>query len=223
MTLSFKDALILETSTERGLVAVGGRVQELPYGLLNSQNLLPELQSLLHKSALPLEQIKLIVVGAGPGSYTGIRVAATVAKTLSFAKRIPLVAVNTLKAFIPDFDTEFATIIDAKIAGVYLIKGKRHKEVITYSEARVLPLQEAAPLIAEVPVLVTPNKNQLEQKFENVKGKWIESAPSAEQLFNLGLADYHLGLFSLDGSCQLNYMRKTQAEIERDEILKNGA
>ena len=55
-----------------------------------------------------------VVVGAptltavGPGSYTGIRIAATIGKMLSYALSIPLIGVSTLETFIPqnigDFD-----------------------------------------------------------------------------------------------------------------------
>ena len=54
------------------------------------------IDQLLKKNDVTLEDIQAIVVGEGPGSYTGIRIAVTVGKTLSYAKNIPLYAVSSL-------------------------------------------------------------------------------------------------------------------------------
>ena len=62
----------------------------------HAKYLVDRIDQLLKKNGVTLEDIHEIVVGEGPGSYTGIRIAVTVGKTLSYAKNIPLYAVSSL-------------------------------------------------------------------------------------------------------------------------------
>src|SRR5262245_51524685 len=99
--------LILDTATERGVAAFieNGKERfsiELPFGLQNSHHLLPELERAMNENAITWEQIELIGVGIGPGSYTGIRIGTMVAKTLAYSFKIPLVGICTLDGFLPD-------------------------------------------------------------------------------------------------------------------------
>ena len=95
--------LIIETSTEQGVVAILKdetvlEVSYLPFGYNQSNYLLPHLQSLFQTSGLTPQQIDAIGVGIGPGSYTGIRIGAAAAKTLAYACRKPLIGISSLEA-----------------------------------------------------------------------------------------------------------------------------
>src|SRR5690554_581498 len=48
--------------------------------------------------ALPI-YIKRIVVASGPGSFTGVRIAVTIAKVWAYAKEVPLYAVSSLSVY----------------------------------------------------------------------------------------------------------------------------
>lgn len=217
--------LVIETSTERGIVAcVNGDHQlfsiELPFGLLNSQFLLPELDRGLKSSGIVLTDLTHVVVGIGPGSYTGIRVGVIVAKTLAFSLKIPLIGICSLDSFLPDCEGEFATVIDAKIGGVYLQKGcLKNGQVFPLLERQVVSLAEAAILLnLETELIVTPNATSLALKLAThapeSHWRWLECYPSAIRMAALGLEKYHFGDYSITGHLDLLYMRKTQAEIE---------
>jgi tRNA threonylcarbamoyladenosine biosynthesis protein TsaB len=62
-----------------------------------SEMLIPEIVQLLNKWKFTLHDVSSIVVGKGPGSYTGIRLSLTIAKILAFINRIPLFAVSSLE------------------------------------------------------------------------------------------------------------------------------
>ena len=62
----------------------------------HAKYLVDRIDQLLKKNDVTLEDVQAIVVGEGPGSYTGIRIAVTVGKTLSYAKNILLYAVSSL-------------------------------------------------------------------------------------------------------------------------------
>ncbi|WP_125770369.1 tRNA (adenosine(37)-N6)-threonylcarbamoyltransferase complex dimerization subunit type 1 TsaB [Companilactobacillus furfuricola] len=63
----------------------------------HSVSLLPDIQESLEKSGLNVSDIDRIAVAAGPGSYTGVRIAVTVAKTLAFTLAKPLVGISSLR------------------------------------------------------------------------------------------------------------------------------
>lgn len=163
--------LIIDTSTERGIVALGtldGKIvaeKKLPSGYQNSDHIFPALRDL----GVVVEQLKGIICATGPGSYTGIRVGAVVAKTLSFAQGIPLVGVCTLEGF-PE-----PALIDAKTGGAYVLKEKKWVRT---------PLDEALNIVGEGKVY-TPSATQL--KVKAPANEWVECYPSSEVLLALGL------------------------------------
>ncbi len=77
----------IETSTTQASVAVSvaGHVtaRGLAAGPGSSSQVLPELMALLRETGLSIEQIDLIAFGAGPGAFTGVRVACGVAQGLA--------------------------------------------------------------------------------------------------------------------------------------------
>lgn len=65
----------------------------------HSKFMLPQIDRLLTKHNLKPAQLDGIIVGQGPGSYTGVRVAVTIAKSFAKQARIPLFAVDSLSLF----------------------------------------------------------------------------------------------------------------------------
>ena len=95
--------LALDTSTSVGsvCVAVGSRVVagKLIRGQSShSSDLIPTIGGVLEAAGTELSELAGLVVGAGPGSFTGVRVAAATAKGLAHALEIPLWAVSSLAA-----------------------------------------------------------------------------------------------------------------------------
>jgi tRNA threonylcarbamoyladenosine biosynthesis protein TsaB len=62
----------------------------------HSVELMANLERLLQLASLTVEDISAVIVGRGPGSYSGLRVGIASAKGLAFALKIPLVGVSTL-------------------------------------------------------------------------------------------------------------------------------
>ena len=78
-----------------------------------SEHMIPELNALLDKHEIKREQIDSIIVSIGPGSYTGIRIALTIAKTMSLALNIPLYPVSSLRV-LKDDDKPSICLINAR-------------------------------------------------------------------------------------------------------------
>lgn len=69
------------------------------YGERNhSVHVITELERLLNEEGLTRDDVDGIAVGVGPGSYTGIRIAVTAAKTLAWAWGVPVTSISTLHA-----------------------------------------------------------------------------------------------------------------------------
>ena len=62
-----------------------------------SEYMVKELDGLLNKYEVKKEDIKDIMVAIGPGSYTGVRIAITIAKTLALALNIPIYPISSLQ------------------------------------------------------------------------------------------------------------------------------
>ena len=95
--------LAIETSTQTGSVAVGhGRavLAEVVLGLRvkQSETLLPAIDFALASAHVAKSDLSRIIVGGGPGSFTGLRVAGASAKALARALRVPMFAYSGLAA-----------------------------------------------------------------------------------------------------------------------------
>jgi tRNA threonylcarbamoyladenosine biosynthesis protein TsaB len=220
-------SLLIETSTERGMVAIYDAMgvlycTHLPFGYENSKHLIPALEKGLKILNFKLEDLQYIAVGIGPGSYTGIRIGVTIAKTLAFAARKPLMGLCSLQSFIPSEDGPFAVLIDAKIAGCYIITGNKEGYHITYDSAPdVCDLQALDKKLIGIKQIVTPNKVRLKTKVDSLyphaHWSWEERNPDPTHMGTLAEQKFEKKDFTLDGIVKILYMRKTQAEIEKEK------
>lgn len=95
--------LALETSAKSVSAAVvrNSMVLASSYcctGLTHSRTLMPMVESMLKNAGLSAEEMDLIAVAAGPGSFTGLRIGVSAAKGLAWALDKPCAAVSTLEA-----------------------------------------------------------------------------------------------------------------------------
>lgn len=128
--------LIIDTSTERGIVAITSDdqilfSQDLPFGALSSKHLLSSIQLAFKTLNISSKDLGRIGIGLGPGMFTGIRVGVATAKGLAFPRSLPLVGFSSLHGFISPKDGPFASVIDARVGGIYcLLQERRGDEII---------------------------------------------------------------------------------------------
>ena len=116
--------LAFETATRRLSVALSQdgewieRAAEVPNG--GSERLLPWVHDLLAEAGLALTQIDGIAFGAGPGSFTGLRLACGVAQGLAYGLDLPVVPVSSLEALaLASGECEVWVCLDARMNEVY--------------------------------------------------------------------------------------------------------
>lgn len=116
--------LAIETSTEFCSVALDldgiTTNNEVAAGQRHSELLLSMIQTLLADAELSLQQIDGIAFGAGPGSFTGLRIACGVAQGLAFAADLPVVAISTMEALAEKIgQPKVIVALDARMGEIY--------------------------------------------------------------------------------------------------------
>lgn len=118
--------LALETATDQGSAALwlDGKIlaRDCPPGPQSSATLLPLVRELLAENGLRVADLDGIAFGAGPGSFTGLRVACGVAQGLAVAADLLLVPVGSLEALAWAAGApgeQVAAYLDARMGEVY--------------------------------------------------------------------------------------------------------
>lgn len=116
--------LALETSTELGSCALwrDGVVLEryCPVGRSHSETLLPLVRELLAEAGIRVGDLDAIAFGAGPGAFTGLRVACGAAQGLAVAADLPLLPVTSLAAMAAQVDNDSVlALLDARMGEIY--------------------------------------------------------------------------------------------------------
>jgi tRNA threonylcarbamoyladenosine biosynthesis protein TsaB len=114
----------LETSTEHCSIALWQDGQVVSRTELadqrHSEILLPMIDALLKEQGCRLRDMDGLAFGAGPGSFTGVRIAASVAQGLSLGAGIPVMPVCTLEALAEASGLDrVAAALDARLDEVY--------------------------------------------------------------------------------------------------------
>lgn len=201
--------LAVETATEACSCALydEGRITER-YRLAPQEHsllILPMLKSLLDEAGIPLSKIDALAFGCGPGSFTGVRIAAGVAQGIALGADLPVVPVSTLAALAQDvfdeFPEEYAfSAIDARMGevywGVYRRSGSGFAEIVG-EEAVILAHDVPAPAGAGIGVGGgwRNYREALSQRLgERVARIEAQRYPRAAAVARLGAEGYRRGL-----------------------------
>jgi tRNA threonylcarbamoyladenosine biosynthesis protein TsaB len=121
--------LAFDTSTEIMFIAVTDDKQTWQHtaegGAKTSAALIPAIMALLKEAGLTLQQLDAIVFGRGPGSFTGLRTACSVAQGLAFgAGGVQVLPINTLLAVAEEArfssgSERIQAVLDARMGEVY--------------------------------------------------------------------------------------------------------
>ena len=161
-----------ETSTEWCGVALwrDGEIAALERraGNRHSELALPMLQGLLRKFSINVEELDAVAFGAGPGSFTGLRIACGLAQGLAFARELPVLGVSSLEALAQESGAErVIACIDARMREVYYASLERQAQ----GWREVVPARCVAPESVAVP-----------------DGNWVGAGNGFAIYGNMGLA-----------------------------------
>ena len=100
--------LAIDSATTRVVVALGTPDGALidaidwPAGYRHGETLLPAIDDLLRRAAIDRSSLAAVVVGTGPGAFTGLRVGLATAKGIAHGLGVPIVGVSTAEALLAD-------------------------------------------------------------------------------------------------------------------------
>jgi len=111
----------------------------------HSVRVMPAIHQLLEECEVKPSDLDKIVVAEGPGSYTGVRIGVTIAKTLAWTLKIPLVGVSSLEVIAANgryFNGEISPIFDARRGQVYTGLYSFTEELMCLEQDRILLLTD---------------------------------------------------------------------------------
>ena len=164
--------LALDASTYRGTVAVldDARVlvtQSAAMRGRDAEQLMPAVDSALREAGQSIATIGRVICGAGPGSFTSLRIAASIAKGIAVGRDVPLYAVSSLALIVagnvndgPRGARRYIAVLDA-LRGESYVAAFEHDAgaVRAVGEMRLVPNGEIASLASDGDRLVGPDQS----------------------------------------------------------------
>lgn len=201
----------------------------------HSVRLMPMVARLLEELRVAVADLDLIAVASGPGSYTGVRIGVTTAKTLSWSRNLPLVGISSLAVLAMNglrFRGKVAPLFDARRDRVYtgLFEGTGSGEVRAVKEERVIPLDAwLEELKDEGPILfLGDDVARFRQRIETALGDDAafgtppENIPRAACLGRLALARWRREGKGEGMAFTPNYLQLAEAEAKWLSGRRNG-
>lgn len=205
----------------------------------HSETLLPMLDEIVKMTGISLSELSYIAVSGGPGSFTGLRIGAASAKGLGLALDLPLIEVPTLDAMAMNIyasDALIVPIMDARRNQVYTGIYKNDTKLEVKAASMAVSIDELFEILKEtgakenveraiflgdgVPVFREYIDEKLTMKHDFVPLNL--NRQRASNIAMLGMEMMKAGKVISADDMKPNYLRKSQAERERD-VAKTDA
>lgn len=202
----------------------------------HSQVLMPMLEELLVQCTVEFDEVDALAVSAGPGSFTGLRIGVASVKGLAYAKNKPVYGVSTLEAMaykLPNCGDIVVPIMDARRGQVYCAayawEDGALKTVLSPDAMAIETLCEKLVAVGKTYAFIGDGVPVHCAYIAQAMGENARFAPvganlqSAAAVAACALAKAQSGEVPSDyASLQPIYLRKSQAEREYDEKMKQG-
>ena len=165
----------------------------------HAKYLVDRIDSLLKRNKLKIDQIDEIIVGYGPGSYTGIRIAVMVAKMLGYTKNIPVKTISSLYFMTSGYHQKIAAAIDARRGYVFCAVYENGQTILEEGYRKLTDFYEH-PAYQGANLIFIDDRN-----YEISTTRIIENAKLVKDIHSL----------------EPLYLRKTEAEINYDQNSKS--
>ncbi|WP_042357632.1 tRNA (adenosine(37)-N6)-threonylcarbamoyltransferase complex dimerization subunit type 1 TsaB [Bacillus rubiinfantis] len=201
----------------------------------HSIRIMPAIQILMNECEKTPKDLTRIVVAKGPGSYTGVRIGVTIAKTLAWSLNIPLVGISSLEILAAGVGRYFtgyvSPLFDARRGQIYT--GLYHFELgqlkVLKSDRLTMAVEWAKELgQLDKPVLFVGNDVSLHQQMfaDQLGSKALFASPTEQNPRPGELA--LLGAYRPEEDIHTftpNYIRLAEAEakwLEKQGKMING-
>lgn len=225
--------LSIETACEHGSVALmhGGEllVRRIQGAANHSEAILRDLRELLAEAGMDVAQLDAIAFGAGPGAFTGLRLACGVAQGIALGADLGIAVVGSLQAVALQIDAPRVFVAtDARMGEVYHAAFERDAEGMP---ALVGAIHCSAPLELELPAgewfaagsafKVWPEELQ-ERHVGSLTGCRPDAVPRAEEVARLATAAVMRGLLVPPERAAPLYVRDKVAMTTAERLALGG-
>ena len=132
---------------------------------------MPMIESILKNNNIDTSNLNEIIVVNGPGSFTGVRIGVTIAKTLAYTLSIPIKTITSLEIFAVSNETSKNKLVEiADNKGKYIGYFNKYNELID-DYVYLKSSEEAAYLKDKEQYLIMNNVLNLERIYEYLKDK----------------------------------------------------
>lgn len=202
--------LVIDTSTSKGSIAVFEDseligLQEFNKQRLHSKILTIIIQQLLTNLELSISNFSAIIVGNGPGSYTGLRIGVSVAKGIAFGQDLPLMSFHSLDflasqvaSLAKKLNAEICPMIDARRMEVYCARYDSELNKLTEIEAKILDEETFRTELSEKKMIFVGNG------ANKIKALYVEH-PNAFFLPEIEMSVKNIGNFVLENFNQQKF------------------
>ncbi len=219
--------LAIDTSTPRAALALGRpgsrstvAPPESDPSRRHGRGLIPAIVKLLEVEGLTVADLGAIAVGLGPGSYTGLRIGLTAAKTLAYSAGKPLVALDSLEAIArnaPDDVLKVAVAVDAQRGDAYVAEFTRANPgtpLLRQSPTRIEPVGVWANALEPGTLVLGPGLDKLGPTWpEHLHlGNLDQGHPDPSRLIALAQEAFEAGRLLDPFFVEPVYLRRSAAE-----------
>ncbi len=146
----------------------------------HSVGAMPAVEEIFAKVGMKPEEIDAITVSEGPGSYTGVRIGVTIAKTLAWTLQKPLVGVSSLQALAANaklYTGVVCSLFDARRQNVYAAAYKNGETLIADTHVHIDGLMLQLAVLNEEVLFVGADVEQFWDKIVENLGERALCAP----------------------------------------------
>jgi len=191
----------------------------------HSETLLPMVKSVLETLRLSVDEMDAFAVSEGPGSFTGVRIGVATVKGLAFGRDKKCVGVSTIEALARNLEGVkgiVCPIMNARRGQVYtgaFLNGVRILDDQCMLLCDLIPFLEKY----SVPIHFVGDGYSLIEEMDNPLFQVTPEQLRYQSAYSVGRAAYEKLLrdeFTTDSELRVEYLRKAQAEREREERLE---
>ena len=215
----------IETSGREGSVALirdgilSGQRDLSREGRRHARTLVAEICNLLQESGIQPQDVETIAASIGPGSFTGLRVGVTCAKTWAYATGAKVVAVDTFLAIASQSTTgkdQLHVISDAQRDDLFVGRFRRSDDAHweRQSDIEIMPVDDWVESLEKKAAVTGPAVETLNDRLTGRCHVETESAwnPSAESVARLGERAARQGATHDFWQLEPTYLRRSAAE-----------
>ena len=204
-------------------------------GLTHSQTMLPMVKNVLDNTDTSIDDIDMIAVSEGPGSFTGIRIGISTVKGLAFGKNKICIGVSTLEAMartVAEFCTDaiICPVMDARRNQLYnalfLCESGKLTRICEDRLVSVFDLEEELKKYSDKKIYLCGDGYDIAKNaFTTVKTENTPLISQYQSAYSVALGALEIAkqeLLTTDIELSPVYLRASQAERERLEKLEAG-